>query len=271
MDRAVAETARPRSAFLRGLAVQRKVIGALVLRELHTRYGRENIGYAWLILEPAILAGLIALIHSRSPSHFGSDMKPVPFALVGYCTFMMFRGIFNRSEGALEANLTLMYHRTVQIFDIMLARAMLEALSTCIAFFFLLGIAVACGVANLPYRPLMLLLGLLCMFLLSFGLSLCVVSITHDRKGIGRLIHPIGYIMLPLSGVFAAMQWLPSSIAYAFSWIPMSHVMEIVRYGQFRSASPDFIDWGYLVGWILIPTLLGLVSISVLRGKIHMP
>jgi capsular polysaccharide transport system permease protein len=28
------------------------VIGAVMMRELHTRYGRENLGFVWLIVEP---------------------------------------------------------------------------------------------------------------------------------------------------------------------------------------------------------------------------
>jgi capsular polysaccharide transport system permease protein len=34
----------------RALDVQRRVIGALIMRELHTRFGRDNIGYAWIFV-----------------------------------------------------------------------------------------------------------------------------------------------------------------------------------------------------------------------------
>lgn len=261
----------PRSSFTRGLRVEGKVVGALVMRELHTRYGRENIGYIWLILEPMLLCVMIALIHSRAPTAFGSDMKPVPFALAGYCPFIMFRGIFTRAEGALEVNVPLLYHRNVTILDVMLSRALLEAASSFFAFIFLIGLAIAMGMANFPYRPGYLLLGFVLMFFLSFGLSLLVCAGTHENRALGRLIHPLGYILLPLSGVFTAMQWLPQSYQNFFWYVPLAHVTEIVRHGQFRSASPDFIDPIYLGSWILISTLLGLLAISALRGKIHMP
>ena len=35
-------------SFYRSLTLQLDVIGALVMRELHTRFGRNNIGYLWL-------------------------------------------------------------------------------------------------------------------------------------------------------------------------------------------------------------------------------
>jgi capsular polysaccharide transport system permease protein len=258
------------SPMQRGFTVQRNVIGALILRELHTRYGRENIGLIWLVLEPMILAVGIALIHSRAPTHFGTDMKPVPFTLVGYCNFIMFRGIFARAEGAIEANLTLLYHRTVSILDVMLSRALLEAAGTVFAFVLLMGIAIAAGMANLPERPHFLVLGILEMFALSFSWSLVIVWITHDNRSVARLVHPIGYLMMPLSGAFFALKWLPVEIAEAFTWVPMAHVFETLRYGQFRSATADFVDPWYLGTWILGPLLIGLLGISVLRGKIHM-
>ncbi len=58
----VAQT--PRASFLRSLQAQGRVVGALIMRELHTRYGRENIGYLWMILEPMMFAAAVAVLHS---------------------------------------------------------------------------------------------------------------------------------------------------------------------------------------------------------------
>lgn len=37
--------------FLKSLAIQRRVIGALIMRETYTRFGRENLGFAWIFGE----------------------------------------------------------------------------------------------------------------------------------------------------------------------------------------------------------------------------
>src|ERR1700761_385380 len=116
-----------RSSFRRGLAVQANVIGALIMRELHTRYGRENIGYLWMILEPSLLAIAVASLH-QGGSH-GAGLPPVPFAIGGYCNFMIFRSIVGRGETAIEANKPLLFHRSVTIFDMLASRALLEGLS----------------------------------------------------------------------------------------------------------------------------------------------
>ena len=260
----------PRGQIRRGFRIQSRVIGALIMRELHTRYGRENIGYLWLILEPMMLASMVALIHSRAPNHFGSDMKPVPFALVGYCNFMTFRSIANRAEGTIEANISLLFHRTISIFDLLLARAMLEAAGTLLAFTVLMGLAIAFGMALPPERPLIYMVGLIEMVWLSFGISMIVCSLTHNNRAAGRIVHPITYIMMPLSGAFFVIDVLPPQLRSILLKIPLAHIFETIRYGWFKSASPKYIDEAYLLAWILGTTLIGLLLISVTRRRIQL-
>ena len=41
--------------FLQSLHIQRRVISALLKREIITRYGRNNIGFMWLFVEPLVM------------------------------------------------------------------------------------------------------------------------------------------------------------------------------------------------------------------------
>lgn len=268
----VIDDVAPRRGVMReGFRIQSRVIGALMMRDLHTRYGRENIGYLWLILEPMLLAATVGLIHARTPNHFSGDITPVPLALVGYCNFMTLRSLVSRAEGTLETNVSLFYHRTITPFDVLFSRALLEQAGTLLAFCILMGLAVAVGLAHPPARPLHYALGVLCMGWLSFSLSMVVCGGTHERRALGRLVHPITYLMMPLSGAFFTMNGLPREIREVLLYIPLSHIFELLRYGWFKSAKPDYIDVQYLVVWILGSTLFGLLLISEARRRIHMP
>jgi len=258
------------SGFLGALTVQLNVIGALLMRELHTRYGRENIGYLWLIGEPLMLATVIGSLHSGQKTHFGSDLAPLPFAVLGYIVFIMFRGIVNRSEGGLEANATLLYHRMVTIFDIVTARALLEGAGVFMAYLTLFSLLIAVGLADLPYRPLYLIAGVALMFWYSFAHSLIITGISHDNRTVGRLIHPYSYFMIPLSGAFYQVEWIPHPYREWLVWLPLPHVFELVRYGQFRGADLDYFSGEYLIGSCMVLTWLGLVSIKLVRSKIHL-
>ncbi|WP_375287187.1 ABC transporter permease [Sphingomonas sp.] len=253
------------------LVVQWRVIGALILRELHTRYGRENIGYLWLILEPALLASMIALIHSRAHRITGGDIEPVALSLVGYCNFMTFRSIFGRAEGLIESSAALLYHRTIRPLDILIARALLETAGTWLSFFVLVGLAIAAGISPLPQRPLVVLVGMVAMVLLSMGGAFVICGITHENKALGRLVHPFTYIMMPLSGAFFSMEALPGPVRDIMMWSPLPHIFETLRHGWFHASKATYIDPLYLGCWILGLWLVGLLLLSVVRGRIQMP
>lgn len=251
-----------------GFIVQMRVIGALIMRELHTRYGRENVGYLWLIGEPLVLGSVIALMHSGQKTHEGG-IDPVAFTVIGYCIFIIFRGIVNRGEGTIEANGPLLYHRMVTIFDITLARAILEVAGCLMAFLVLLTVVILLGYAQLPVRPLYILLGIAFLAWISFGISMIIVGGTYENELLGRFVHPFTYFMMPLSGAFYEVRWIPQPYLDWLLWIPLPHIFEIVRYGQFPSATLEFVDFRYVTAFCMVLTLIGLISIRNARERVH--
>lgn len=258
-------------SFLAALRVQMRVLGALILRELHTRYGRENVGYLWMFLEPMLLASVIGLLHAESGhTAYGGDIKPLPFGVIGYTTFILFRGIVNRSEGGIEANAPLLYHRSVTVLDLILARALLEFAAVFATFAIIMMLVVFIGMAEPPARPLYLMLGWGLMWWYCVGHSLIITAITYERRTVGRLVHPYSYFMTGLSGAFYMMSWLPSGIREWAEWLPTTTIFETVRYGWFDSAKDDYCHYGYVSAVCLISTWIGLVLIRRTRDRIHL-
>jgi capsular polysaccharide transport system permease protein len=260
------------TTFLEALAIQARVIGALILRELHTRYGRENVGYLWMIGEPMLLATVIGTLHGASGhgNPYGGDMKPVPFAVLGYVTFILFRGIVNRAEGGVEANAPLLYHKQVTVFDINLARGFLEFAGGFTTFVILMGLLILTGLADWPARPLPLLMAWFLMFWYAMGHAFLISAITYENRTIGRLVHPYSYFMVGLSGAFLPLRWLPHPYREWLAWVPLTSVFELVRYGWFQSANLDYFYGGYLVGACMVLTWTGLVMMRRLREHIHL-
>ena len=255
--------------FWRGLKVQGDVIGALLMRELHTRYGRENIGYLWVFLEPLSLASAVALLHmGHGLPHSG--IHPVPFAILGYTLFILFRGMVTRADGALESNMPLLYHRRVTIFDMMLARGLLEAVGTLMAFTALIGLTIALGIADFPARLYYLLIGIILLFWFSFSISLLICASTHDNKLVARFVHPITYVLMPISGAFYQLSWIPQPYKEWLTWFPLTTIFELLRYGQFHAAKDTYVDIPYIAGCCLLLTYGGLASIKATRRRIHL-
>jgi capsular polysaccharide transport system permease protein len=260
---------RQNSGLMHGLKVQAHVIGALLLRELHTRYGRDNIGYAWMLLEPALLATSVAAIHLGEHTHHGG-FSPVGFALGGYCTFMILRSIITRSESMLESNQPLLFHRFVTIFDMLAARAVLETVSTTATLIILLSGACALDLAEPPTRPLTMLAAIMLLTWMSFAVSLSVCAASYVSKAVSKFVHPLMYVSMPASGAFFLLSWIPEPYRGWLAWSPLTQTFEMLHTGQFESVQSPYYHPVYIIGWCMALTLAGLLALRVVRRRIHL-
>ena len=257
-------------SFYHKLTLQLDVVGALVMRELHTRFGRSNIGYLWLIGEPLMLATVIGSLHAFQPAHFGSSIPPVPMSLLGYCVFIIFRGIVNRSESLLDTSMPLMYHRMISVLNLSVARLVIESVGCFCSLCILMGLAILLGYGTLPARPLYLFAGIGWMIWISFAIGLNVTAFTLERPTLQRLVHPMTYFMMPLSGAFVATEWLPPWLQEPFDWNPMAGLFEYARYGMFEGASDKHLFAGYISACCAVLTYTGLFGIRRVRNRIHL-
>lgn len=264
---------RPHSAIARlrqGAAVQRRVIGALMLRELHTRYGRENIGYVWILAEPLMLAVAISVIHRASGGHSQDEgIHPAGYAAVGYTMFMLVRQILTRADGAIAGNAPLLHHRQVTIFDICTARGLLELVSIILAFIVMVLLCVAVGWSDWPARPEYLFLSFALLFIFAQGLGMAIVALVEVNSLAHRLLHPSTYLLIPASGAFFSISWLsPGAQRYAMAF-PFPQYFEMMRYGMFEKASPNYFSIEYAVVCGLFAFLIGITSLKLLARHVH--
>lgn len=258
-----------RSSAMAILSRQGAVLGALILRDMHTRFGRDNVGYLWMIAEPMLLASVVSSLHFFTDTHFRSGMGPFPFSLVGYCLFIIFRGIFNRAETVVESSVGLLHHKMIRPLDLLTVRSVVECLGCISALIILMTIGIILGIAELPARPLYLMFGAFLITWWSFALSLIVAAYTYDNHTLGRFVHPISYFMVPMSGAFWTMSVLPVEAQPYMAWNPMLTMFEIARYGQFRWADSEYMYPGYAIAVCAGLTYWGLIVIRRLSDKIN--
>lgn len=254
-----------------GLSSQATVIRSLVLRELQQRYGRNNIGFLWVIAEPMMLASVVTLLHSLVSTHNDGGMSPYTFMLTGYSIYIIFRNTFNRSEGILHNSETLFYHRMITPFDLILAMMLVDMLGCVSALFFLQSLGIMVGVAELPFRPLYLMGSVVLFTWWSAGLALVVAAYSYNSPLLGRFVHPTSYFAMPVSGAFITMTILPAWTRPYMAWNPMMSIFEMARYGQFENASSRYIDTGYVVAVAAFTSYWGLLTIRRVRKHIHVP
>lgn len=258
------------AVFWNGLLTQQAVLRALVLRELQIRFGRHNIGYLWMIVEPMMLATAITLIHMAAErGAHSTGMGPFPFTLLGYCLIMIFRNSFTRADGAINGAASLMYHAQVKPFDVMLSKMIVEVVGALSALLILMSAGIMIGLAEPPVRPLYVFGGILAISVWTFGLALMVATFSYENPIVGRFVQPIAYFMFPLSGAFITMDFLPVWAREYMAWNPLMAMFEMARYGYFYSATDRYIYTEYILAHCAMSFLLGLIAIRWLRSRIH--
>jgi capsular polysaccharide transport system permease protein len=248
----------PLGSVRRGLLVQRRVIGALMMREVIARFGRANLGALWLLGEPMLFTmGVTAMWYAAGLNH-GSSIPIVAFAVTGYSSVLMWRNGVGRCTSALQQNLNLLYHRNVQAIDVFLTRILLEIGGATASFAVLTTVFIALEMIQPPPDMMLVLFGWLMLAWFACALALNIGALTSWSHLVERLWHPISYLLFPFSGAAFMVDWLPPAAQEVVLLLPMVHGVEILREGYFGSVVKTHYDVGYLATCCLVLTLTGL-------------
>jgi ABC-type polysaccharide/polyol phosphate export permease len=258
----------PENPFWRSLAVQRRVVGALLLREALTRYGRNNIGFLWLFAEPMLFTLGVTALWTFTLGLHGSGLPIVAFAVTGYSSVLLWRNMPGRCMHALGPNSGLLYHRNVRVFDIFLSRLLLEALGASISFAVLSLLFIFVGWMDAPEDILKVLLGWFMLAWFGASLALFLGALSEQFDVVEKFWHPMAYLLFPLSGAVFIVDALPHAAQEFVLLLPMVHGVELLREGYFGSAIRAHYDLGYLALWCIGLTVLGLAKIREVSRRV---
>lgn len=253
---------------MKGFRIQGRVIHALALRELTTRFGRSQMGFVWLVLEPLMLASAIGLIHYALKHDSNGRIPVFLFYVIGYGPYFAFRAIINRAPSAFHANMTLMYHRQVRLTDVVVARNLLEAAAVTAVLVLVIGGSawlVDMPPANIP----LLAFGLLLIFFYANGLAMLAAAAAARWEVVDRIVHPLTYISLPFSGAFFMVDRLPPSWRELLLWNPQPNMHEMVRDGMFGELIVSHYYVEYTIAWVVVLNLIGLSALRAVRPKLE--
>mgnify|MGYP002084828576 CR=1 FL=1 len=244
---------------------QARVVGALMLREARTRFGRTQLGYFTSLIEP--VAGIATFsIAATALGHlppYGTSL-PMFFAL-GMLSYNAFRRVSAFCTPAFDANQALLHYPIVKQVDTLIARAALELAMTafaCVAV--LVGLVMIYGLPR-PARIAGMALAVVLLAMLGFGLGSLNAVIGRVFKS-WRSIEPL--LMRPLfflSGVLFVPDRLPPKVLPWLAWNPVMHGVELMRasyYSAYRSAT---LSVGYLAAWALVLVVMGLAAERAMR------
>lgn len=255
--------------FWEGVKVQRRVLHALIIREMLTRYGRNNIGFLWLFMEPMLFTMVVTAVWTATRTIHGSDLPIVAFALTGYASLLMWRNMPGRCIRAIASNRSLLFHRVVRTLDVYVSRLLLEFVGASAAFV-LLGVAFwAFDWLSPPEDALQVLGGWLMLAWFGIGLALLLGALSERTDVVERIWPPASYLLFPFSGAAFLADSLPTQMRDVLLYLPMLNCSEFLREGYFGSKIVAHYDMEYVAIFNMVLTLLGLGMVRMGGGVIN--
>ena len=250
-------------------ATQGRVVHALMLREIKSRFGRQKLGYLWAVLEPAAFVALFAVIFAFARETAPSGMPLVPFMVTGIAPFILFRNTMTQTMSAIETNRVLLTFPQVTPIDLVLARALLEIATLTVVFFLLLAAVHALGFTIDIGNPRQVLFALACLALTGFGLGAAFASLAPLFRSVQQIVPIVtGRPLFFLSGLFFTAEMMPEGIRELLLLNPILHMMEWLRSAFFVEFESRYMSMEYALGAALLTVFIGLLMLRGLRKRI---
>lgn len=247
------------------LTVQFRVLYALILRELKSRYGNRRLGFGWALIEPmifvAVFVGVFQLLgRSRGA---GSGIPAPLFFVSGISPFFMFRDIFSEVAQGTRGNQSLLMFPQVTRIDLLVSKLAVNSLvSISVFMIMLLGLYFA-GFDFRIESSLGVLIGFSLMISLGFGLGLVIGAISIRYEFVRSFSEPLlGRPLFLTSGLFFSVAMLPPSTRDIALYNPLLHCIELIRTSLFDSFHSRYVDLGYVCVFALVLVSFGLILLG---------
>jgi capsular polysaccharide transport system permease protein len=254
----------------RTLAVQQRVLVALFLREIQTRWGRRNLGFAWLFGEPLMFAVPVLTLWYWIRPQFDNGLPMFPFLWSGYMPLLIFRHVTGHSLYVVRQNSALLYHRSITPLDIFIGRCGIEVLGNLAAAVCSFTVFYMLDILRWPYDLPLMFAGFLFTAWWSLVVALIVSALSERHEIVEHIWTPISYVYMMISGFPFMAYWLPPGLRNIALTVDIPLLpYEMVRGGLFGDQIVTFQYPGYLAFVLAGLTVIGLWLMRDVREHVE--
>jgi capsular polysaccharide transport system permease protein len=244
-----------------------RVVFALILREIRTRYGHTLIGYAWAPIEVVLHLVIMMAMFTALGRHGPLGMSLEMLILTGLIPYFMFQKVATRLVGALKANNALLQLPPVKNVDVFFARAILEFITMIAIALILHALIMMIGHGAMPRDIVTAFTAALMLALLGFGLGMTAGVLAQIIKSFDIVFRLCIMPLYLTSGVFFSVERLASPMRDILLYNPILHGVEWYRSAFVEGYGRFSLDIPYLVMWTSVLVIVGFASERVLRRK----
>ncbi|MDC0739363.1 ABC transporter permease [Cognatishimia sp. SS12] len=249
-------TARPRKF------ASARVVGALMLREMATSYGRTPGGYLWAVLEPVAGITLLTLVFSIGFVTPALGVSFPMFYATGLVPFLAYSSLSGKIATALMYSKPLLAFPSVRFSDALLARLLLNGLTQIMVAYLVFG-----GIMLwLDPRVIPDTRSLATALALCAGLAMGIGTLNALLFALWPVWQQIwSVLMRPLfivSGIFYLPEDIPRPYRDMLELNPLIHVVGLVRRGFYASYDAAYVSPIYVLLISGVALVAGLVFLT---------
>jgi capsular polysaccharide transport system permease protein len=264
---AIAGRARGFFAELRDHA---RIVWALLLRELATRFGRDNLGFLWIVAEPLVFCGAVVMLWQAIKAPYEHGLPITPFVVTGYMPIILVRHMIGQSLTCVRINAGLLYHRQITVLHLFISRLILEFIGVSLAFVVVAGVLILLGLMDPPANLFLVYCGWLLLTWITAGTALILGAVSEMVPMVERFVAALTYVLVPLSGTFYMAAWLAPAFREVVLYLPFLHPVEIIRGGLFGPTVTVYYDVGYAMFWAAALNFTGLLLLRFVRERVDL-
>jgi capsular polysaccharide transport system permease protein len=251
------------------LRAQSRILHALMLRDIKTRFFGSEFGFLIAVAWPLSHILILLLINTGLGRVAPYGDSPALWFATGIIPFMAFNYMSRFIMMGIVLNRPLLSFPVVKITDILFARAIVEILSAGLVVIIVLSIFWIMGIDFVPASIAQASLALLAMMLLGLGFGIV--------NGIIAAAIPFwltGYALTMIlfwisSGILFVPDALPEAFRFPLSYLPYLQGVEWVRSAYYEGYGSNILDKSYVVTFGAVTFFIGLLFERLVRGKLR--
>lgn len=234
------------------LIVTKRILVALMLREIRTLHGESKLGYLWSLIRTsfgiAIFWGIRSFMHAHAPH----GMTILGFLCMGFMVFNIFSQTLLKCMLAIKANRNLLVYPQVYPLDIMLARCVVITSTQVVSMALILTIGHFAGFPLHISDMGQLLLALLLITTFGFGCGIVLSALNWFAPALETLVPMVVVrILFYASGVFYSASVFSHRVG---DWLLLNPIMQIIEMAR-EAISNGYVSPYYDINYLLMVNL----------------
>lgn len=242
-----------------GLIVQGRVIGALVLREVHTINGSSRLGYLWVLIQGIFgISVFWAARHFMGAGQAPHGMNMAIFLASGFGLWSIFSNGISRCMTAVEGNRALLTFPQVTELDVMIARIIVIAATQIVTATIIIVVALVLMDEPMVFGSLpLLLLLLVAVPVFSLGCGMILSSLSVFVPALNKVVPMLLRMLFFVSGVFFSVSVFSQKVADILMLNPMMHAIELIRMSLHEPYIVNGVSWVYVLCSAVLTCAIG--------------